>query len=146
MLLRHPILSVTTLAYLAIVGWLTLSPQAAPVNTSLLWRLAEFFERYAATDWITFSLLEFLANVALFVPFGLFLVLLLGRRLWWLAIALGVLATAGIEFAQQYIVGRVSDPRDLLANTSGAILGAVLALVLTAAKARRIAAAREAAA
>ena len=146
MLLRHPILSVTTLAYLAIVGWLTLSPQAAPVNTSLLWRLAELFERSPATDWITFSLLEFLANVALFVPFGLFFVLLLGRRLWWLAIALGVLTTVGIEFAQQHIVGRVSDPRDLVANTSGAVLGALLALVLTAAKARRIAAAREAAA
>lgn len=146
MLLRHPILSLTTLAYLAIVGWLTLSPQAAPVNTSLLWRLAEFFGRHSATDWITFSLLEFVANIALFVPFGLFFVLLLGRRLWWLAIALGLLATAAIEFAQQYIVGRVSDPRDLVANATGAVLGALLALVLTTAKARRIAAAREAAA
>jgi VanZ family protein len=66
--------------------------------------------------------------------------------LWWLAIVLGVVATAAIEYAQQHIVGRVSDPRDLVANTTGAVLGALLALAVTTAKARRIAAAREAAA
>jgi hypothetical protein len=92
------------------------------------------FER----DGITFNLLEFSANVALFVPFGVFFVLLLGRRRWWLAILLGVAATCAIEFGQQFIPNRVSDPRDLLANSIGSIIGTLLALVLTAAKARRL--------
>lgn len=138
MFLRHPVLSLATLAYLAVVGWLTLTPQSSVLNNTLLWRLSEFFERFESTEWITFSTLEFVANVALFVPLGLFFVLLLGRRQWWLAIVAGLLLTAGIEFVQQFIDGRVSDPRDLVANGLGTILGTLIALILTAGKARRL--------
>lgn len=138
MFLRHPVLSLLTIAYLALVGWLTLSPVSGSNQFSFLWTLAEFFERHRSTEWITFNVIEFSANVAMFVPIGLFFVLLLGRRQWWLAIALGVLLTVGIELAQQNIANRVSDPRDLLANSIGAVVGTLLALVLTAAKARRI--------
>jgi glycopeptide antibiotics resistance protein len=138
MFLRHPVLSLATLAYLAVVGWLTLTPQSSALNNTLLWHLSEFFERFESTAWITFSTLEFVANVALFVPLGLFFVLLLGRRQWWLAIVAGLLLTAGIEFVQQFIDGRVSDPRDLVANGLGAILGTLIALILTAGKARRL--------
>jgi glycopeptide antibiotics resistance protein len=138
MFLRHPILSFVTLAYLALVGWLTLTPLSAGLESGALWQLAELLGRYPATEWFTFLRLEFLANIAMFVPFGIFLVLLFGRRMWWLAIVLGVLITIGIEFAQQFVPNRVSDPRDLLANSLGAVIGTVLALVLTASKARRI--------
>lgn len=138
MFLRHPFLSLATLAYLATVGWLTLTPQSSALNNSLLWRLSEFFERFESTEWITFSMLEFAANVALFVPLGLFFVLLFGRRQWWLAIVVGLLMTAGIEFAQQFIDGRVSDPRDLVANGLGTVMGTLIALILTAGKARRL--------
>lgn len=145
MFLRHPLLSLATLAYLAAVGWLTLTPQSSVLNNSLLWRLSEVFDRFEATEWITFSMLEFAANVALFVPLGLFFVLLFGRRQWWLAIVVGLLMTAGIEFAQQFIDGRVSDPRDLVANGLGTVLGTLIALILTAGKARRLRAQRRAA-
>jgi glycopeptide antibiotics resistance protein len=138
MFLRHPVLSVATFAYLAVVGWLTLTPQPEDKHDGLLWRIALFFESHASTEWITFNLLEFAANVAMFLPIGVFFVLLLGRRQWWLAIALAVVLTLAIEFAQQYIPNRVSDPRDLLSNSAGAVVGVVAALVLTARKARRI--------
>ena len=138
MFLRHPILSLATFAYLGLVGWLTLSPISGGNQFDFLGELAHFFEHHRRTEWITFSLLEFTANIALFVPIGLFFVLLVGRRLWWLGILLGVTLTFGIEYAQQNIANRVSDPRDLLANSLGVIIGTLLALVLTAAKARRI--------
>jgi glycopeptide antibiotics resistance protein len=138
MFLRHPILSAVTFAYLAIVGWLTLSPQAPSKEDSLFWRIALFFDGHAATAWITFNRLEFAANLAMFIPIGLFFVLLLGRRRWWLAVALGVALTIGIEFGQQFIPSRVSDPRDILSNSSGAIVGVIAALVITAGKARRM--------
>lgn len=138
MFLRHPFLSLATIAYLALVGWLTLTPQSSDLNNSILWRLAELFERFEATQWITFNVLEFGANIALFVPLGLFFVLLLGRRQWWLAIVVGIAVTVAIEWAQLSIAGRVSDPRDLVANSIGTIIGVLLALVLTAAKARRL--------
>jgi len=137
MFLRHPILSLATFAYLALVGWLTLSPLSGS-DFGVLWDLADFFDSHPSTQWITFGVIEFTANVAMFVPIGLFFVLLLGRRQWWLAIVLGVVLTFGIEFAQQGIANRVSDPRDLVANSLGAIVGTFLALGLTAAKARRL--------
>lgn len=138
MFIRHPILSVVTLGYLALVGWLTLSPQSTLQQGSLLWRFAELLDRVPGAEWFTFSRLEFIANVAMFVPLGLFFVLLLGRSRWWLAIVLGVVMTGAIELAQQFIAGRVSDPRDLLANSLGATIGTILALILTASKARRL--------
>ena len=138
MFIRHPILSVVTLGYLALVGWLTLSPQSTLPQGSLLWRFAELLDRVPGAEWFTFSRLEFIANVAMFVPLGLFFVLLLGRSRWWLAIVLGVVMTVAIELAQQFIAGRVSDPRDLLANSLGATIGTILALILTASKARRL--------
>lgn len=138
MFLRHPILSAATLAYIALVGWLTLTPQSAVQEQGILWRLVEVFERFSATDWITFNHVEFALNVAMFVPFGIFFVLLLGRGRWWLAIMLSIALTVGIEFAQQTIPGRVSDPRDLVANTGGAVLGSLVALLVTWPKAHRI--------
>jgi glycopeptide antibiotics resistance protein len=129
---HHPVLSVVTLAYLGVVGFITLGPQPLDDgSTSLVWRLLGFFARFDATSWITYSALEFWSNVAMFLPVGLFFLLLLGRRRWWLAVVLGIVLTCGIEFAQQFIPSRVSDPRDILANSVGAFAGVVIALIVT---------------
>jgi glycopeptide antibiotics resistance protein len=129
---HHPVLSVVTFNYLGVVAFITLGPQPLDDGTdSLVWRLLRLFSRFSATDWITYSMLEFWANVAMFVPVGLFFLLLLGRGRWWLAIVLGVILTCGIEFAQVFIPSRVSDPRDILANSTGALVGVVAALIVT---------------
>jgi glycopeptide antibiotics resistance protein len=138
MFLRHPILSVATFAYLGVVGWITLAPQAEQRQDGLLWRIALFFDAHAATEWITFNLLEFVANMLLFLPFGVFFVLLFGRGRWWLAILLGIALTVGIEFAQQFIPNRVSDVRDVVSNSIGTVIGTMFALLVTASKARRL--------
>lgn len=129
---QHPLLSVVTFVYLGVVGFITLGPQPLDEGTdSLVWRLLGFFARFGATDWITYSALEFWANVAMFVPVGLFFLLLLGRRRWWVAVLLGVGLTCVIEFAQMFLPSRVSDPRDILANSVGALAGVVIALIVT---------------
>lgn len=136
---RHPFLSFTTVAYLGVVGWITLGPQ--PVNTGngyWLWRALRFFSSHESTRWLTYDRVEFLANVAMFVPIGIFFVLLFGRRLWFMSVISGVLLTLAIEFAQRFIPGRVSDLRDLVANSFGTVVGVLVALVLTKAKARRL--------
>jgi len=129
---HHPVLSVVTLVYLGVVAFITLGPQRLDEGTdSLVWRLLGFFSRFDALSWITYATLEFWANVAMFVPVGLFFLLLLGRRRWWAAIVLGIFLTCAIEFTQMFLPGRVSDPRDIVANSVGAIVGVVVALVVT---------------
>ncbi len=132
MLHRHPFLSVVTTAYLAFVGWVTLTPATdAPTQSDLVLRVLARLQREPHLGWLTYDRAEYLANVAMFVPVGLFLLLLFGTRFWWLAVAAGLVMTSLIETAQRSIPGRVSDERDIAANTMGAVVGVVVGLVLT---------------
>ena len=121
-----------TLAYLGFVAWLTLTPDsAAPTSSDLVMRVLARLQRYDELSWLTYDRAEFLANIALFVPVGLFLLLLVGTRFWWVAAALAFAMTSAIETAQRSIPGRVPDERDLVANTLGALAGIVVGVVLT---------------
>jgi glycopeptide antibiotics resistance protein len=129
---RHPVLSVLTVLYLAAVAWVTLGPEPYDARTSgVLWRFLDFFGRHEATDWITFDRVEFGANIAMFVPLGMFFVLLLGRRRWWLAILACGAVSCVIEISQGALLPtRVSDLADVVANTSGGTAGVLLGVVL----------------
>ncbi len=132
MLHRHPFLSVVTLSYLAFVGWVTLTPGSdAPTQSDLVLRVLARLQGYDRLSWLTYDRAEYLANVALFVPVGVFLLLLFGTRFWWLAVGAALVLTSFIETAQRSVPGRVSDERDIAANTMGAVVGVVLGLVLT---------------
>jgi glycopeptide antibiotics resistance protein len=133
---RHPYISVATFGYLAVVAWLTLSPQAPDQRDGPLWQLALFLDQFSATEWLTFNDLEFVANIALFVPVGLFFVLLVGKRQWWLALTLAIGLTVAIEWVQQFIPSRVSDARDILSNSLGAAIGVMITLTVAAARQR----------
>lgn len=129
-------LAVATVAYLGFVACLTLTPQPYdPAAVPLLDRVLALLQGFPPTAWITFDVVEFSANVALFVPLAVLLLLLLGRRRRWLVLALAVALTCSIELAQAaWLPTRVSDPRDVVANTAGAALG--VALVLAARRVR----------
>ncbi|KJC65864.1 hypothetical protein TZ00_00925 [Agreia bicolorata] len=118
--------------YLGGVAWVTLGPEPYDADTSsVLWRFLDFFGRYEATDWITFDRVEFIANIAMFVPLGIFFVLLLGRRRWWLAILLCGAISCAIEIWQGALLPtRVADIADVVANTSGGTVGVLLGVVL----------------
>ena len=132
MLKRHPLLAVLTVGYLAVVALLTLGPQpVGPTGTHVALRLIRFFGNHDLTSWIAYSRLEFLANIAMFVPIGVLALLLGGRRRWWLAVAFGVALTVVIELTQLGIPGRVTDIRDVIANSLGATIGVIFALAVT---------------
>lgn len=132
MLRRHPVLGPLTLAYLAFVGWVTLTPGAdAPTSSDLVLDLLARLQRTDGLGWLTDRRAEYAANVALFVPVGVLLVLLVGSRLWWLALGAGLVLTSLIETVQRVVPGRVPDERDVAANTLGTAVGIALCLVLT---------------
>ncbi len=136
MLHRHPFLSLLTVLYLGFVGLVTLPPGSEQPDYSW-WaaRVLDRLQRYPDLDPLTTRLsverVEFLANIGLFVPLGVFLLLLFGTRGWWVALAAGIVLTSMIENVQRSIPGRVPDPRDVAANSIGMFLGVALALVLT---------------
>lgn len=131
---RHPFLGITTLAYLGFVGFVTLSPTPyGETSANLLDRILQVFANHDSTQWLTFSTVEQLANIALFVPVGVFLLVVFGPRLWWLAIIGGAAASTLIEWLQgHFLPTRVSDPTDIVMNTIGTVIGVLLALLLTA--------------
>jgi glycopeptide antibiotics resistance protein len=128
---RHPVLSVLTVLYLAGVAWATLGPEPYDAATSgVLWRFLEFFGRHESTDWITFDRVEFAANIAMFIPLGVFFVLLLGRRRWFVAILLCAAISCAIEVSQGALLPtRVSDLGDIVANSTGGAAGSLLGVL-----------------
>jgi len=130
---RHPLLSLLTVAYLGALAWVTLTPSSNSDRAfSLLQVVVRELQSHASTDFLTYDDVEFLANIALFVPMGVFVVLLFGRRMWWAGIFAGVLASCWIELAQGvWLSDRVSDPRDLVSNSLGTLLGVLVALLVT---------------
>lgn len=73
-----------------------------------------------------FPALEFAANVLLFVPLGVLVPLAWGKFNALVAlgtVGLGLAVSVCVELAQLGISGRVADPRDLISNTLGAIVG-----------------------
>lgn len=132
MLHRHPFLGLLSVCYLGFVGWLTLTPGSmAPTSSGLVLRVLARLQREPELYWLTFSRAEFLANVALFVPVGIFMLLLFGTRFWFVAVLAAFMMSSAIETAQQSIPGRFPDQRDIVANQIGATIGIVVALVLT---------------
>jgi len=132
MLHRHPLLSLATGAYLLFVAWLTLTPQPiSPDQMDLVQRVLEALQRRGYVESLSINEVEFLANIALFVPVGMFLLLFFTPAGWWVAVLGSAGITVMIELAQRGIPGRVSDERDLVANTLGGVIGVLVALVLT---------------
>lgn len=79
-------------------------------------------------SWIGFGLVEFGANVLMFLPLGVLGVA--ARPPFGAAGVIGCCAalSAAVELGQLlFIPGRTGDYRDLLANTLGAVLGALIA-------------------
>ena len=77
--------------------------------------------------WVNYSFVENLANVLIFVPFGLLGAAWLSERRIWLAAAGGIAASCLIETAQAVLLpNRFATIYDVTANSLGAALGCIL--------------------
>jgi hypothetical protein len=132
---------VGSIASLLFIGALTLAPRwmVAPLHG----RFLTWTDAYAQPLLAVFPQAdtEQVLNAVLFVPLGAALAVLLGRRLWPLAIVAAFAVSTAAEYAQLDIPGRVSDPHDIVWNTLGATVGAfaIVAVRLLASLSRRAA-------
>ncbi|WP_292721421.1 VanZ family protein [Microbacterium sp. 13-71-7] len=85
---------------------------------------------------LTLVRVEFIANVAMFIPLGLFLAMLLPRHRY-LVVPIGFLTTCTIETVQGlFLSDRSATVADVIANTAGACVG-LLAIEVADALRRR---------
>lgn len=118
--------------YLVLLAFVVLWP--TPVDRDagkfLELALAKLHER-GVPEWFNYSLVEWLSNVAMFVPFGVLVAFLLGRGAWWKATLCGFALSASVEGIQYlFFAQRTASVLDLLANTLGALIGAAVLLFL----------------
>ena len=82
-------------------------------------------------DWFGYAALEFSANIALFVPLGFLIFFLLPRSRWWLALLVCPALSIVIEVIQGLALSqRFATVSDVVANTLGGLVGALVALAL----------------
>lgn len=133
-------------AYLAVLGWVVFAP--ASDATQVTGIVATLARLVADGGVVTFSeaytVLEFLANVALFVPFGVLWQFAAPRLRPMAVVALGLATSAGVELVQLLLPSRVSSVSDIVANTLGAALGVGVAAFVNARRDARTRRARSA--
>jgi glycopeptide antibiotics resistance protein len=124
--------AVLAVAYLAGIGMVTLGPT--------LWRTLPNRGDYDVLSptiwldpdtWVRLGSPEFIANILLFVPLGLLLRLGIPRTGWLGTVLVGASVSGAIEVLQMWSP-RVSDPRDVVANTLGGLIGALLGVIVSA--------------
>ena len=94
-------------------------------------RLLGVLHRNGIPEWFGYSKLEFTANIAMFVPIGFLVALLLPWRAWWLVFLLVPAFSVGIELLQGAVLAsRFSSPMDVVANSLGGVAGAIVAAIL----------------
>ncbi|MEO8263374.1 MAG: VanZ family protein [Pseudolysinimonas sp.] len=100
-----------------------------------------FIDRLQASGapvWVNYDLVDFVANIAFFVPIGLVAALLLPWRVWWLAIPIGAALSTALELGQAlFLPQRYASATDVLANTLGAVVGALIAAAIRSVRMRR---------
>ena len=124
-------LRLTLGAYTLALGWIVFAPaQDAGQVTGIVEVLASWVAGWSElTPSQAYQPLEFLANVALFIPFGV-LWMLVAPRLHPLAvIGAGFATSALIEVVQLALPSRFSTLSDVIANTLGTTMGVALVML-----------------
>jgi len=124
------------LAVLYAVALVLIAFWPSPVDRAghdTLQRWLAWLQAHGAPGWLTYGMVEFASNIVLFIPAGFLIVVLAGARFWWLGPLAGLLGSAAIEVGQLILLpARTASTRDVVANTSGALIGTVLGLLVFA--------------
>jgi hypothetical protein len=133
------LLWIALVAYLVVLALIAYWP--TPVDRGVdgdLFGVIHWLHVHGVT-FVTYGRVEFAANVALFVPFGLLLGALFRRGRRWIAFLLCVAGSGAIELGQAvFLPGRFASLADVAANSIGGGIGVlVVALVARAVRSGR---------
>jgi VanZ family protein len=116
------------LGYVLFIAYASLSPFTGWREQGL-----NFADVLAAPLALTYTHFDAALNLLSYLPLGLLIALALRARVGAvasvaLALAAGMLLSAGMEYLQMYLPRRISSNMDLLSNSTGTLLGASLAV------------------
>lgn len=116
------------LGYALFIAYASLSPFTGWREQGL-----NFADVLAVPLALTYTHFDAALNLLSYLPLGLLIALALRARLGalasvMLALAAGMLLSAGMEYLQMYLPRRISSNMDLLSNSTGALIGALLAV------------------
>ncbi len=123
---------VLLVGYLLFVGFTVWLPAAISAKVTGLvgiiasWVADAGIASYARSAFV----LEILANVALFVPIGLLLALAWPRLRVWQTVLVGALMSVLIETVQGVMPSRFPTLSDVIANTTGTLIGALIVTII----------------
>lgn len=109
------------LAALALIVWLP--GQDAEAVTGIVATTARVLESWGVPFEIGYPVLEFTANIALFVPFGVLVAVAWPALQAWKVVAAGAGTSVLIELVQIALPTRYPTVSDVIANTLGAAVG-----------------------
>lgn len=120
-----------TIGYALFIVYASLSPFAGWRNQGL-----EFSAVLAMPLGMTYTTFDALANLLSYLPLGFLIAVTLRTRYRatisaLFGLCLGVLLSASMEYLQMYLPSRISSNTDLLSNSVGMLLGALLAVGIT---------------
>lgn len=118
--------------FLAGLALLTLTPERIEETMPNLLDVVLGTAHSLGWEQLDFTLLEVLANILVFVPIGILAFLLLPRRVWPVALLIGPAMSVAIEVSQRVALPhRAATVTDVVANSTGATAGVVLAVLCT---------------
>jgi glycopeptide antibiotics resistance protein len=126
--IHRAVLSALFAVYLGLLTWTVLWKLGMPTLDGGI-RAVKLVPFVAGDGYGVSTPPEMLANLALFVPFGVYLGLLAPRWGWWRVAGVAAALSIAFETLQFVLAVGSSDVTDVILNTAGAVVGwAVLAL------------------
>src|SRR6478752_4289101 len=129
------LIRISSIALLAVVcivvALITFSPGPPdPAGQQALRSFLRYAHLHGLPWWISFNKIEFGANILMFIPIGLFGALALPNPRW-LILPAALMGSLAIEITQASgLPQRVGTPRDVIANSLGALIGYLLACLV----------------
>ena len=128
---RARLRTLLAMGYALFIAYVSLSPFSDWREQGL-----DFTEVLRMPLMLTFTLFDTVLNVLAYIPFGLLVGLALRARFTAsvsliMTVVCGVALSAGMEYLQMYLPARISSNLDILSNSAGTLIGAILAVSIS---------------